>query len=237
MCSSRRSACSSGCVLSRPRACSAGYARTPPTRKLRTTEAGRSWAEPGRHITLGEVVLQAGSGNEQLHPKSADAVRALAHARIGLDVPVETKFHAPDLRPEWVARPALTERLAGADARLVLVDAPASFGKTVAVTQWRSSTIENRPFAWVSLDQGDNDPSRLWWHVVCALQRTSPEFGAEQILTALRVQSPEITAVVLPILVNELAALPVPVVLVLDDYHVIREPACHEQLEFLLLHL
>jgi LuxR family maltose regulon positive regulatory protein len=183
------------------------------------------------------VVLQAGSGDGQLHPKSAGAVRALAHARIGLDIPVETKFHAPDLRPEWVARPALTERLAGADARLVLVDAPAGFGKTVAVAQWRSSTIENRPFAWVSLDQGDNDPGRLWWHVVCALQRANPEYGAEQILNALRVQSPEITGAVLPILVNELAALRVPAVLVLDDYHVIREPACHEQLEFLLLHL
>jgi len=183
------------------------------------------------------VVLQAGSRDGQPHPKSVGAVRALAHARIGLDVPVETKFHAPDLRPEWVARPALTGRLAGADARLVLVDAPAGFGKTVAVAQWRSSTIENRPFAWVSLDQGDNDPGRLWWHVVCALQRASPEFGAEQILNELRVQSPEITAVVLPIVVNELAALRVPVVLVLDDYHVIREPACHEQLEFLLLHL
>jgi len=136
-----------------------------------------------------------------------------------------------------VARPALTERLASADARLVLVDAPAGFGKTVAVAQWRSSTAESRPFAWVSLDQGDNDPGRLWWHVVCALQRASPEIGAEQILNALRVQSAEITGVVLPILVNELAALRVPVVLVLDDYHVIREPACHEQIEFLLLHL
>jgi LuxR family transcriptional regulator, maltose regulon positive regulatory protein len=136
-----------------------------------------------------------------------------------------------------VARPALTERLADADARLVLVDAPAGFGKTVAVAQWRSSTIEKRPFAWVSLDQGDNDPGRLWWHVVCALQRASPEVGAEQILGALRVQSPEITGVVLPILVNELAALRAPVVLVLDDYHVIRESACHKQIEFLLLHL
>ena len=183
------------------------------------------------------MVLQAGSGDGQSHPKSVGAVRALAHARIGLDVPVETKFHAPDLRPEWVARPALTERLAGADARLVLVDAPAGFGKTVAVAQWRSSTIENRSFAWVSLDQGDNDPSRLWWHVVYALQRANPEFGAEQILNALRVQNPEITSVVLPILVNELAALRVPVVLVLDDYHVIREPACQGQLQFLLLHL
>lgn len=183
------------------------------------------------------MVLRAGSRDGQPHPESGGTVRALAHARIGLDVPVETKFHAPDLRPEWVARPALTKHLAGADARLVLVDAPAGFGKTVAVAQWRSSTIENRQFAWVSLDQGDNDPSRLWWHVVCALQRASPAFGAEQILRALRVQSPEITTVVLPILVNELAALRVPVLLVLDDYHLIREPACHEQLEFLLLHL
>src|SRR5215469_18164001 len=145
-----------------------------------------------------------------------DAAGELASARVGLEVPVETKFHAPNVRPEWVERPALIQRLADADVRLVLVAAPAGFGKTVAVAQWRASTIENRPFAWVSLDEGDNDPGRLWWHLVCALKRAIPEIGTEEILSALRQQVAEVTGIVLPMLVNELAALRAPVVVVLD---------------------
>jgi LuxR family maltose regulon positive regulatory protein len=72
---------------------------------------------------------------------------------------------------------------------------------------------------------------------VHALQRAYPGFGGDEILRALRVQIPDITGVVMPILVNELAALQSPVVLVLDDYHVIKERSCHEQTAFLLLHL
>ena len=83
----------------------------------------------------------------------------------------------------------------------------------------------------------DNDPGRLWWHVVCAVQRVCPGFGAEDVLGTLRVQVPEFTGTVLPCLVNALAALAGPVVLVLDDYHVITERACHQQLNFLLAHL
>jgi len=159
-------------------------------------------------------------------------------ARAGLDVPIETKLHAPGPRPEWVPRPELTDFLAASvTAKLILVDAPAGFGKTTLAAQWRASATERRPFAWVSLDPADNDPGRLWWHVVCAMQRACPGFAGEDILGALRVQVPEVTGTVLPFLVNALAALEAPAVLVLDDYHVITERACHEQLEFLLLHL
>ena len=114
--------------------------------------------------------------------------------------------------------------------RLVLVDAPAGFGKTTLVAQWRASAAARRPFAWVSLDSADNDPGRLWWHLVCAVQRVCPDFGAEEALGTLRVQVPEFTVTVLPCLVNALAALTAPVALVLDDYHVITERACHQQL-------
>ncbi len=165
------------------------------------------------------------------------AVAILSSGHVGLDVPIETKLHAPSSRKEWVERPDLIHYLAGAAAKLVLVDAPAGFGKTTLVAQWRSSTIEDRPFAWISLDRGDNDPGRLWWHVLCALQRACPEIGGEEILRALRVQLPDVTGTVLPRLANKLAALPAPVVLVLDDYHVIMERSCHEQIAFLLLHL
>ena len=153
-------------------------------------------------------------------------------------MPIETKLHAPAPRAEWVQRPELVDYLAAHSAmKLVLVDAPAGFGKTTLVAQWRASAAEGRPFAWVSLDSADNDPGRLWWHVVCAVQRVCPDFSAEDVLGTLRVQVPEFTVAVLPRLVNALAALTAPVVLVLDDYHVVTEGACHQQLNFLLAHL
>ncbi len=159
-------------------------------------------------------------------------------ARAGLDVPIETKLHAPAPRTEWVDRPELTDYLAAHVAtRLVLVDAPAGFGKTTLVAQWRASAAERRPFAWVSLDPADNDPGRLWWHVVSAVQRACPGFAAEDVLATLRVQVPEFTATVLPVLVNALDAVGDPLVLVLDDYHLITGRACHQQLNFLLAHL
>lgn len=94
-------------------------------------------------------------------------------------MPVETKFHPPNLRPEWVYRPGLIASLARTDAKLILLGAPAGFGKTTLVAQSRASEAESRPFAWVSLDRGDDDPGRLWWHVVCALERACPQIGAE----------------------------------------------------------
>jgi len=162
---------------------------------------------------------------------------AAPRTRVGLDVPIETKLHAPNPRAEWMERPELTGYLARTSVRLVLVDAPAGFGKTTLVAQWRSSALERRPFAWVSLDRGDDDPARLWWYVLTALRRACPEIGVEAILAELRAQAADITATVLPVLANELAALAAPVVLVLDDYHVIKERGCHEQIEFLLQHL
>ncbi len=158
-------------------------------------------------------------------------------ARVDGHALLESKLHGPAARKEWVERGELAGFLAGVTARLVLVAAPAGSGKTTLVAQWRSSPAESRPFAWVSLDPGDNDPARLWRHVVCALQRACPEFYADDILGALRAQAPDLAATMLPLLLNELARLREPVVLVLDDYHVIRERGCHDQIEFLLSHL
>ena len=150
---------------------------------------------------------------------------------------LETKLHAPGIRTEWVDRAELVDCLSGVTAKLLLVDAPAGFGKSTLIAQWRVSPAESRPFAWVALDHGDNDPGRLWWHVACSLQRACPGFGAVNVLAALREHRPDFAGTLLPLLVNELATLPEPVVLVLDDCHVITEHACHDQLAFLLLHL
>ncbi len=153
------------------------------------------------------------------------------------DMPMETKLHAPSLRKEWVERRALISVLAGTDAKLVLIEAPPGFGKTTLAAQWRACASGERPFAWVSLDRGDDDPGRLWWYIVHALQRACPDLDVDEVLRALRVQIPDITGTVIPLLVHVLAALQAPVVLVLDDYQLIKEPSRHEQIAFLLLHL
>ena len=158
-------------------------------------------------------------------------------ARVGLDVPIETKLHAPNPRAEWVERPRLTGELTRTAARLVLVDAPAGFGKTTLVAQWRASATETRPFAWVSLDRGDNDPGRLWWYIV---QRAAARLPRDR-----RRGHSAGTAGADPRGRRDRAAHhrqragrdPSPVVLVLDDYHAIKERSCHEQIAFLLVHL
>lgn len=98
-----------------------------------------------------------------------------------------------------------------------------------------ASTVEDRPFAWVSLDRGDDDPARLWLHVVSALQRACPQFDGVDFLRALHAPVPDISGTVLPGLVNELAELPAPVVVVLDD--VISDHSCHDQVTSLLSRL
>jgi LuxR family transcriptional regulator, maltose regulon positive regulatory protein len=144
------------------------------------------------------------------------------------------KLRAPRSRRVWVERAQLPRHLGGAAARLVFVDAPAGFGKTTLVAQWRSSAAEGRRFAWVSLDRDHNDPGRLWWHVVSALQRACPEIDGEVILTALRARTQDVAGSVLPLLLNQLAVVCAPVVLVLDDYHAIKNGSCHDQVAFLL---
>ncbi len=150
---------------------------------------------------------------------------------------IETKLHTPAVREEWVRREELVDYLAGLTAKLVLVDAPAGFGKTTLIAQWQQRPGESRPFAWVSLDPGDNDPGRLWWHVACALQRACQWAGVGDVVAPAPVPWTDIAETLLSLLINGLAKLAQPVVLVLDDYHVISERDCHNQLAFLLQHL
>ena len=107
-----------------------------------------------RLIKLGKVQRGTDRGTPERSQRHLGAVPAgpeTPRGRVGLDVPIETKLHAPNPRPEWMERPELTGYLARTSVKLVLVDAPAGFGKTTVVAQWRSSALESRPFAWVSL--------------------------------------------------------------------------------------
>lgn len=149
----------------------------------------------------------------------------------------DTRFGRPGPRTGWVERQALVERLTATGARLILVEAPAGYGKTTLVAQWQASVLRARPFAEISLGEADNRPRTLWRRITQALLRACPELDAEHILRQLRVISPDITGTVIPLLVNELTTLAVPAVLVLDDYHSISEPDCHGQVTFLLNHL
>lgn len=170
-------------------------------------------------------------------PRALRAVGGSRHPGPVLEAPIETKLHPPGARVEWLPRRELAGQLAASPAKLILVEAPAGFGKTTLIAQWWSSPSERRSFAWLSLDRGDDDPGRLWWHIACALYRACPGLDGANVLRALRAQAPDIEGTVLPMLINALAALPDEVVLVLDDFHVIREQACLEQTASFLVHL
>jgi LuxR family maltose regulon positive regulatory protein len=150
---------------------------------------------------------------------------------------LESKLHGPAVRPEWVPRQRLVRGLAASKAKLVLAEAPAGFGKTILVTQWLIAASDSRSFAWVHLDKGDDDPVRLWWHIMSALQRACPGLDGKDLLQLLTAQEPDIDGELLPRLVNALAELSQPIVLALDDYHLVSEPRCREQIQFLLLNL
>jgi len=152
-------------------------------------------------------------------------------------MPLASKLHPPAPRRVWVPRQRLVERLAAGDGKLALVSAPAGFGKTIAVAQWRAAELGSRAFAWVSLDPGDDDPVRLWSHIVSALQRACPDLDGEDLLGWLRTPVPDISGRLVPSLANALAELPERVVLVLDDLHLVRQQRCHEQIESLLASL
>jgi len=153
---------------------------------------------------------------------------------IGISVagPLDSKIQPPEIRAEWLDRPALIRRLSGTTARLILISAPAGSGKTVLVSQWRAVPDSGR-FAWVTLDPGDNNPSRLWWKVISAVRRACPEFD----LDPPQVLVPRQGRVLLPDLVARLGSLRAPVALVLDDYHALTNPDTHAQVELLLQEL
>jgi len=149
-------------------------------------------------------------------------------------MPVANKFHPPGSRRQWVPRQRLIEHLTAGDEKLAVVHAPAGFGKTIAVAQWRAAEIEDRAFAWLSLDPGDDDPVSLWSNIIVSLQRACPRIGGGDLLALLGGRLPDVSGRVVPSLVNALARLPERVVLVLDDFHLVRARRCHEQIDSLL---
>ncbi len=150
---------------------------------------------------------------------------------------IATKMYVPKLRRGLVARPRLLERLRrGAESRLTLVSAPAGFGKTTLLAAWLGHTSgEDRSVAWLSLDPADNEPTSFWTYVVTALQAAVPSVGSSAL--ELIASSPSATELALTTVLNELAAAPGEVWLVLDDYHLVDNHDVGKGMTFLLEHL
>ncbi len=156
-----------------------------------------------------------------------------------------TKLYIPPPRTQVVLRPRLIERLnegLSSGRKLTFISAPAGFGKTTLVSEWITSC--GRPVAWLSLDEGDNDPTRFLTYLVAALQKLVLS-GAEGIvagigkglLGVLQSPQPPPTDSILTALLNEITTLPDNFVLVLDDYHLIDAKPVDNALTFLLEHL
>ena len=163
---------------------------------------------------------------------------------------LQTKLFKPAPRPSLIARTHLFQRLNeglghGADgfaARLTLVSAPAGFGKTTLVSSWLAqlatynAQIASQNTAWLSLDENDNDPVRFLTYLTAALQMVVADSG-ETALRALQSPQAPATEAVLTLLINKISQNGLPVILVLDDYHLITNPSIHQAVSFLLDHL
>src|SRR5579871_939209 len=146
-----------------------------------------------------------------------------------------TKLYLPLPRPQLVSRPRLLERLnTGLRHKLTLISAPAGFGKTTLVSEWLAGC--ERPAAWLSLDEGDNDPARFLAYLIAALQTIAPTLG-KGVLGVLQSPQPPSTEALLTTLLNDLTAIPNQFVLALDDYHLIEAQPIDQALTYLVEHL
>ena len=145
-----------------------------------------------------------------------------------------TKLYAPHTRTNLVKRPRLIERLdEGARGKLTLLCAPAGSGKTTLLGEWVVRSESS--VAWLSLDEGDNDPARFFAYLVAALRTVDAGIGNAD-ASPLRTPQPPSRALLTELL-NEMAAVPQNLLLVLDDYHLIEDEAVNAALVFLLEHL
>jgi LuxR family maltose regulon positive regulatory protein len=148
---------------------------------------------------------------------------------------LRTKFFVPLIRSTHITRPRLTNLIdSGLDRTLILVSAPAGYGKTTLVSNWlKEKKILS---AWLSLDGGDNDPIRFLQYLVAALMPIAPGI-TDDAFGMLQGSLPAQFEGVINLLSNELASFPEPFVLVLDDFHVIHSEAVQKILAYFLEHL
>ena len=154
---------------------------------------------------------------------------------------LKTKLYIPPIKSDILDRPRLVNRLfEGLDGKLTLISAPAGFGKTTLITSWIHSQEENfrsysslPPAAWISLDEGDNDPIRFVSYLIAALRKIQPEVGTST-FDILQTPNPQPDDILLVSLINELSEIRTKFMVVLDDFHVIKDERVHSIITFLL---
>ncbi len=159
-----------------------------------------------------------------------------------------TKLYIPPTRPDMVPRLRLIERLNnGLHRKLTLISAPAGFGKSTLLSEWvqalrsdpEASKNPKLEVAWLSLDEGENDPTRFLAYVIAALKqinRLGADFGKSS-MTMLQSPQPPPIETILTSLINELAAVSHKIILVLDDYQRLDSPSVDNSIDFLLENL
>ncbi|UCD99636.1 MAG: tetratricopeptide repeat protein, partial [Chloroflexota bacterium] len=146
-----------------------------------------------------------------------------------------TKLMIPPQRPELVPRPHLLALLdQGLTRKLTLVAAPAGYGKTTVLSEWVHQI--DPPAAWLSLARNDNDFFRFITYFLTALKNAQPEIAHLAITPNLSPQIPATELILYP-LINELASLDSPAVIVLDDFHLIESDLILRSISFFLDHL
>jgi LuxR family transcriptional regulator, maltose regulon positive regulatory protein len=177
--------------------------------------------------TKGEHVSRPGTGvasgeNDQIMPEQSKRL-------------LRTKFFVPPVRSNQVSRSRLIDLLnGGMDKTLILISAPAGYGKTTLVSRWLKET--GIPFAWLSLDARDNDPACFLQYLLAAIQSISPGIGNGLLDMLQGAQAPQYENVI-NLLTNELAASSDSFVLVMDDFHLIQSEAVLNIIYYLLEHL
>lgn len=150
---------------------------------------------------------------------------------------VATKFQPPTYANDLVTRPHLIERLdAGCSRKLIVIQAPAGFGKTTLAVQWRETLrTVGRSVVWLSLDEDDNDLIRFLSYLVKGLGEALPSVKRD-LLSALEIHSEDAVKFVLGDLINEIASQEQDVFLMFDDWHVVQDSRIHKAMQFLLAH-
>jgi LuxR family transcriptional regulator, maltose regulon positive regulatory protein len=159
----------------------------------------------------------------------------LSHRESGpvLDL-LASKLHRPLTRPGAIRRSLLIERLRRENSRpVVSVVAPAGYGKTTLLSQWAERN--GQAFAWVSVDEKDNDPKVLLTYVAEALDAVQPV--GERVFDALASPASSVPGSVVPRLGRAFSSMTAPVALVLDDVHLLRDRECQAALSVLADHV
>ena len=147
---------------------------------------------------------------------------------------VVSKLRGPLIRPGTVRRSRLIARLARGDrCPVVSMAAPAGYGKTTLLSQWAESS--GQAFAWVSVDEADNDPKVLLSYVAEALDAVEPV--GERVFDALASAASSVPGSVVPRLASAFSSMISPVVLVLDDVHMLRNSECRAAVSVLADHV